>query len=168
MNKYNLRLICLILFINILPAYSQTAQSSVTLFQTIEQIKDERISAQNEFHPIQKIIGAPGSKPTADELKKYADAVLRIKNLRYSFGLDLQLRRVYFKKTNNQTQNKLGEDKFGKSYNALIGYKLNTTPPFSAKDIDQASLCLRAMFEIVQTELVLNINSDEQILKKIK
>jgi len=153
---------------NIVPAYGQTKAQSVTLLQTIELIKKERISTQDQFHIIQSKIGAPGAKPTPDELKQYADAVIRIKNLRYSFGYDTTLRRVYFRKTNNQTQNKLGEEEFGKAYSALIGYDLKTVPPFSPTDIDQASLCLRSMFKIVNLDIVLNTASDIEIQKKIK
>jgi hypothetical protein len=168
MYKHALSFICLLFIANIVPAYGQTKAQSVTLLQTIELIKKERISTQDQFHIIQSKIGAPGAKPTPDELKQYADAVIRIKNLRYSFGYDTTLRRVYFRKTTNQTQNKLGEEEFGKAYSALIGYDLNTVPPFSPTDIDQASLCLRSMFKIVNLDIVLNTSSDIEIQKKIK
>jgi hypothetical protein len=168
MQKHTLGLICLLFLANIVPAYGQTKVQSVTLLQTIELIKKERISTQDQFHIIQSKIGAPGAKPTPDELKLYADAVVRIKNLRYSFGYDPLLRRVYFRTSSNQTQNKLGEEEFGKAYSALIGYDLKTEPPFTAKDIDQASLCLRSMFKIVNLDIVLNTQPDKEILKRIK
>ena len=168
MHKHTLGLICLLFLANIVPAYSQTKAQPVTLLQTIELIKKERISTQDQFHIIQSKIGAPGAKPTPDELNRYADAVRRIKNLRYSFGLDPILRRVYFRKTSNQTQNKLGEEEFGKAYSALIGYDLKTEPPFTANDIDQASLCLRSMFKIANLDIILNTQSDKEILKRIK
>ena len=168
MYKHTLGLICLLFLASIVPAYSQTKVQSVNLLQTIELIKKERILTQDEFHIIQSKIGAPGAKPTPDELKQYADAVRRIKNLRYSFGLDPILRRVYFRKTNNQTQNKLGEEEFGKAYSLLIGYDLKIEPPFTANDIDQASLCLRSMFKIANLDIVLNTQSDKEILKRIK
>jgi len=168
MLKHTLGLICLLFLANIVPAYGQTKAQPVTLLQAIELIKKERISTQDQFHIIQSKIGAPGAKPTPDELNRYADAVRRIKNLRYSFGYDPLLRRVYFRTSSNQTQNKLGEEEFGKAYSALIGYDLKTEPPFTAKDIDQASLCLRSMFRIVNLEITLNTQSDNEILKRIK
>jgi hypothetical protein len=168
MHKHTLGLICLLFLANIVPAFGQTKAQPVTLLQSIELIKKERLSAQDQFHVIQSKIGAPGAKPTPDELKQYADAVIRIKNLRYSFGFDQILRRVYFRQSSNQTQNKLGEEEFNKAYSALIGYDLKTEPPFTAKDIDQASLCLRSMFRIVGLDIMLNTNSDIEILKKIK
>ena len=168
MYKTILTFISLSFFTTFPEVIGQDKVQPVTLLQTIELIKKERILTQDQFHIIQSKIGAPGAKPTPDELKQYADAVRRIKNLRYSFGYDPILRRVYFRKTNNQTQNKLGEEEFGQAYSAMIGYDLKTEPPFSAKDIDQASLCLRSMFKIANLDIILNINSDKEILKRIK
>ena len=166
MKKY--LMVGLILLTHFIPAQSQSTKTSVTLLQTIELIKKERLNTQDQFHIIQSKIGAPGAKPTPDELKQYSDAVIRIKNLRYSFGLDPIYRRVYFHRTNNQTQNKLGDEQYTKFYSSLISYDLNTEPPFTAKDIDQASLCLRAMFEIARLEIDLDTKSDSIILKKIQ
>ena len=168
MYKHSLSLICVLLFTNIVPAYSQDKAQPVTLLQTIELIKKERIAAQDQFHIIQSKIGAPGARPSLDQLKQYTTAVIRIKNLRYSFGLDSSLRRVYFQRSSNQSQNKLGEEEFEKAYSALIGYNLRTEPPFSAKDIDQASLCLRSMYTVVNLKVELNTNPDTQIEYRIK
>ena len=167
MYKYTLGLICLLSFTHITPVYSQDTTQPVALLQTIELIKKERIAAQDQFHVIQSKIGAPGARPTLDQLKQYTDAVIRIKNLRYSFGLDSSLRRVYFQRSSNQTQNKLGEEELNKAYDSLIGYVLKTEPPFSARDIDQASLCLRAMFKITNLNIYLNTNPDRAILNRI-
>ena len=161
-------LIAILLFTKLIPAFGQTKTQTVTLLQTIELIKKERVSAQDEFHVIQSKIGAPGAKPTLDQLKQYSTAVIRIKNLRYSFGVDSSLTRVYFQRSSNQTQNKLGEEEFSKAYGSLIGFDLKTEPPFSAKDIDQASLCLRAMFTIVNLKVELDTSSDSQIQYRIK
>jgi len=168
MYKYTLGLISLLCFTHLVPAYGQDKAKPVTLLQTIELIKKERIAAQDEFHVIQSKIGAPGAKPTLDQLKQYSTAVIRIKNLRYSFGVDSSLTRVYFQRSSNQTQNKLGEEEFSKAYGSLIGFDLKTEPPFSAKDIDQASLCLRAMFTIVNLKVELDTSSDSQIQYRIK
>ncbi len=168
MYKYTLGLISLLCFTHLVPAYGQDKAKPVTLLQTIELIKKERIAAQDEFHIIQSIIGAPGAKPTLDQLKQYTTAVIRIKNLRYSFGLDSSLTRVYFQRSSNQTQNKLGEEEFSKTYASLIGYTLKTEPPFSAKDIDQASLCLRSMYTLVNLKVELDTSSDNQIQYRIK
>ena len=168
MEKFILRMVCLLLFLNIVPAYSQTNNSSVKLLQSIEQIKKERILAQDQFHIIQSKISAPGAKPSLDELKQYTEAVIRIRNLRYSFGLDSNYVRVYFRRTNNKTQNKLGEEEYLKTYGDLIGYDLKTEPPFSTKDINQASLCLRSMFKLASLDVVLNTNFDHSIQMSIK
>lgn len=167
MYKYTLGLICLLSFTRIAPVYSQDTAQPVALLQTIELIKKERIAAQDQFHVIQSKIGAPGARPTLDQLKQYTEAVIRIKNLRYSFGLDSSLRRVYFQRSSNQSQNKLGEEEFNKAYDSLIGYTLKTEPPFTAKDIDQASLCLRSMFKIANQNVFLNTNADNAILYSI-
>jgi hypothetical protein len=163
MYKYTLGLISLLCFTHLVPAYGQDKAKPVTLLPTIELIKKERIAAQDEFHIIQTKIGAPGAKPTLDQLKQYSTAVIRIRNLRYSFGLDSSLNRVYFQRSSNQTQNKLGEEEFSKAYGSLIGFDLKTEPPFSAKDIDQASLCLRSMYTLVNLKVELDTSSDKQI-----
>ncbi len=168
MYNYTLGLICLLCFPHLVPAYGQDKAKPVTLLQTIELIKKERIAAQDEFHIIQSKIGAPGAKPSLDQLKQYTTAVIRIKNLRYSFGLDSSLTRVYFQRSSNQTQNKLGEEEFSKAYASLIGFDLKTEPPFSAKDIDQASLCLRSMYTLVNLKVELDTSSDNQIQYRIK
>ncbi len=168
MYNYTLGLISLLCFPHLVPAYGQDKAKPVTLLQTIELIKKERIAAQDEFHIIQSKIGAPGARPSLDQLKQYTKAVIRIKNLRYSFGLDSSLRRVYFQRSNNQSQNKLGEEEFSKAYDSLIGYTLKTEPPFSAKDIDQVSLCLRSMYTIVNLKVELSTNYDSSIEYQIK
>ena len=163
-----LGLLTLLIFAHVTPAYCQDKAKPVTLLQSIEEIKKERIAAQDEFHVIQSKIGTPGARPTLEQLKQYTNAVIRIKNLRYSFGVDANYRRVYFCWSNNQTQNKLGEEEFNKTYSELTGYNLKIEPPFTLKDIDQASLCLRAMYKIVNLKIELNTISDSAIEYKMK
>lgn len=107
--------------------------------------------------------------PTDAEITQCLEAITRIQNLRYSFGLDtsFNLCRIGFKETNNRSQNQLGRAEFKAELEKLFSYNLKKEPPLTKKDLDEAALCLRSMFNLLRLEVYLYLNNDSNIMERL-
>ena len=169
-KKPHLILFCLLF--STLGLYGQSPAPSLKLLPSLEAISKERVSVQNDFFNTQrKLVVKMDSKITLTdaEITQCLEAITRIQNLRYSFGLDTSdfYCRIRFKETNNQSQNQLGRAEFKAELEKLFSYNLKKEPPLTKKDLDEAALCLRSMFNLLRLEVYLYLNNDSNIMERL-
>jgi hypothetical protein len=149
----------------------QSQAPSFSLLSSLEAMKKERVSAQNDFFTTQrKLVVKMDSKitPSEAEVAQCIEAIKRVQNLRYSFGLDTrEYCRIYFPMTTNQSQNKMGKAEMDTELEKLFSYKLKTDSPLAKKDLDEVALCLRSMFNILRLDVSLRFDRDPEIMHKL-
>jgi hypothetical protein len=150
---------------------AQSQAPSFSLLNSLEAMKKERVSAQNDFFTSQrKLVVKLDSKitPSEAEVAQCIEAIKRVQNLRYSFGLDArEYCRIYFPMTSNQSQNKIGKAEMENELGKLFSYKLKTDSPLTKKDLDEVALCLRSMFNILRLDVSLRFERDQEIMYRL-
>lgn len=167
-----LPLIIFYLILSSFALYGQSQTQPISLLPSLEAIKKERVSVQNDFFNTQrKLVVKMDSKInlTDAEIAECLASIARIQNLRYSFGLDTSDNycRISIKETSNRSQNQMGSAELKDELEYLFSYKLKKEPPLTKKDLDEAALCLRRMFNILRLEIYLNLSNDSNIMERL-